>query len=300
MRQDSNRFGDMEAFVRVVDLGGFSPAARDLGLTPSAVSKLISRLEARLGSRLINRSTRKLLLTPEGELFFERSVRLLADLDDTERSIGAHRTPRGRLRVSVNVPVGRRILLPLVPHFLALYPEVELDISMTDLVVDLYEQRTDVALRSGPMKSSGLMARKLGETRLDIVASPAYLARYSTPRTPGDLVHHRSVGFGYSRMMDGWPLVIDGRTDIFTVPGPVKVGDGDSVHRLCLDGLGLARLARYMTAEDVAQGRLVPVLEAYNPGDIEELHAVYLGQGGHMPGRIRAFLDFLGEHVRMG
>jgi len=299
MRSDSNRFGDMEVFVRVVDLGGFTPAAKALALTPSAVSKLITRLEARLGTRLINRSTRRLLLTPEGEQFYERSVRLLADLFDAERSIGADRTPRGRLRVSVNVPVGRRILLPLVPDFLALYPEIELDISMTDLVVDLFEQRTDVAIRSGPMKSSGLMARKLGQTTLQIVATPGYLAHHGTPKTPDDLIHHHSVGFGYSRQMDGWPLKIDGQIQVFTVPGPVKVSDGDSVHALCLAGLGLARLAHYMIADDIAAGRLVPVLEDWNPQDIEEMHAVYLGQGGHMPGRIRAFLDFLSANVRM-
>lgn len=299
MRQDSNRFGDMEVFVRVVDLGGFTSAAKALALTPSAVSKLISRLEARLGARLINRSTRRLLLTPEGEQFYERSVRLLADLVDAERSIGADRTPRGRLRVSVNVPVGRRILLPLVPAFLALYPDIELDISMTDLVVDLFEQRTDVAIRSGPMKSSGLMARKLGQTTLKIVATPGYLERHGTPRTPDDLARHRSVGFGYSRQMDGWPLRIDGQTQVFTVPGPVKVSDGDSVYGLCLAGVGLARLAHYMISNDIAAGRLVPVLEDWNPHDIEEMHAVYLGQGGHMPGRIRAFLDFLSAHVQM-
>ncbi len=299
MRQDSNRFGDMEVFVRVVDLSGFTPAAKALALTPSAVSKLISRLETRLGARLINRSTRRLLLTPEGEQFYERSVRLLADLLDAERSIGADRTPRGRLRVSVNVPVGRRILLPLVPDFLALYPEIELDISMTDLVVDLFEQRTDVAIRSGPMKSSGLMARKLGQTTLKIVATPGYLTRHGTPQRPEDLANHQSVGFGYSRQMDGWPLRIDGETQVFTVPGPVKVSDGDSVYTLCLAGIGLARQAHYMISDDLAAGRLMPVLEAWNPGDIEEMHAVYLGQGGHMPGRIRAFLDFMTANVRM-
>ncbi len=299
MRSDSNRFGDMEAFVKVVDLGGFTQAAKALALTPSAVSKLISRMEARLGARLINRSTRRLLLTPEGEQFYLRSVRLLADLFDAERSIGADRTPHGRLRVSVNVPVGRRILLPLVPKFLALYPEIELDISMTDIVVDLFEQRTDVAIRSGPMKSSGLMARKLGQTTLKIVATPGYLERHGTPHTPDDLVHHRSVGFGYSRQMDGWPLKVDGETQVFTVPGPVKVSDGDSVYTLCLAGIGLARLAHYMIADDIAAGRLVPVLEAWNPGDIEEMHAVYLGQGGHVPGRLRAFLDFMNANVRM-
>jgi len=300
-RPDINRSGEMEVFVRVVERGGFSHAAQDLRLTPSAVSKLITRLEARLGARLINRSTRRLLLTPEGQAFYARAVKVLSDLDEAENAVSAQDTPTGRLRVSVNLPVGRRILLPLVPDFLRLYPGMELEVTLTDMVIDLYEQRTDVAIRNGPMKSSGLMARKLGATDLSIVAAPAYLAAHGVPHTPDDLRDHNMLGFTYTRVLNGWPLRIDGEVREYPVAGNLRVGDGESLLAMTLAGMGLARLAGFMTREYIAAGRLVPVLEAFNPGEREEMHAVWLDQGGgtrsHMPGRIRAFLDFLSTRV---
>jgi DNA-binding transcriptional LysR family regulator len=181
-RLEINRSGEMEVFARAVELGGFSPAARALKMTPSAVSKLVSRLEARLGARLINRSTRKLTLTAEGQLFHERTLRVLADLDEAESAVAASQAPRGRVRINSNVPFGLHHLLPLVPRFSALYPKVILDIVLSDTVVDLMDARTDVAIRVGPMRASQLMARKLGESAMAVVASPAYLARHGAPR----------------------------------------------------------------------------------------------------------------------
>lgn len=203
-RLDVNRFGEMEVFVRVVEQGGFSAAARACGMTPSAVSKLVARLEARLGARMVNRSTRRFQLTPEGAAFYERSVAVLADLDEAEREASSGAQPSGRLRVNANVPVGTHLLLPIVPAFLACHPQVSLDIALTDRVIDLLEDRTDVALRSGPLKSSRLVARKLGQTRLMVVAAPAYLARMGTPRTPADLANHNCLAFSYARAVSGW------------------------------------------------------------------------------------------------
>ena len=171
-RLDVNRSGELEVFVRVIELGSFSAAARACSMTPSAVSKLVARLEQRLGTRLVNRSTRQFHLTPEGCAFYERGVRVLADLEEAERSAGMHSVPRGRLRVNANVPFGHHFLLPLVPQFLEHYPDVTLDIVLSDEVIDILEQRTDVAVRAGPLKSSSLMARKLGETRMVIVGAP--------------------------------------------------------------------------------------------------------------------------------
>lgn len=151
-RQDVNRSGDMEVFSRVVELGGFSSAARALHMTPSAVSKLIARLEARLGARLFNRSTRRLQLTPEGTAFHERALRVLADIEAAEREAAAGAVPRGRLRVNSSVPIGSHYLLPVIPAFLAQYPEIRLDLTLTDTVVDLLEQRADVAVRAGPLR----------------------------------------------------------------------------------------------------------------------------------------------------
>ncbi|MCK9687033.1 LysR family transcriptional regulator [Scleromatobacter humisilvae] len=298
-RQDVNRSGEMEVFVRVVELGGLSAAARALAMTPSAVSKLVGRLEARLGVRLFNRSTRQLQLTAEGSVFYERSVRVLADLAEAERGAAANDAPRGRLSVNANVPFGEAALLPLVPAFLERYPEITLDIVLTDEVIDLIEHRTDVAVRAGPLKSSSLVARKLGATRKSIVASPDYLARHGVPKKPADLARHNCLGFNRTRTLNGWPVLAAGKQVMLPAVGNTQVSDGASLQRLAVAGVGLARLARFHCRDDIAAGRLVPVLEKFNPGDLEEIHAVFLGHGGYLPARVRAFLDFLVENVRI-
>lgn len=299
-RLEVNRSGELEVFVRVIELGGFSAAARACGMTPSAVSKLISRMEQRLGTRLVNRSTRQLQLTPEGCVFYERGMRLLADLDEAERCASAHAAPRGRLRVNANVPFGHHFLLPLAPEFLDLHPDVTLDIVLTDEVIDILEQRTDVAVRAGPLKSSNLMARKLGATRMVIVGAPGYLTRHGIPTTPDALLRHNRLGANYVRAQPGWPLRHDGEDTVVPVTGNAQASDGEALHRLALAGLGLARLAAFQVREDIAAGRLLAVLEDCNPGDVEEVHAVFVGQGGHLPLRVRAFLDFLAERVDIG
>ncbi len=298
-RVDVNRSGEMEVFVRVVDLGGFSAAARALRMTPSAVSKLIARLEARLGTRLVNRSTRKLQLTPEGSAFYERSLRVLADLEEAERSAAAGAAPRGRLRVNTNVPFGTHYLIPLLPGFLSRHPEVTVDVTLTDKVVDLLEDRADIAIRVGPLRSSQLVARKLGESRMMLVASPSYLDKHGTPQHPDDLARHNLLGFGFARQSNGWPFRDeDGNVSAVVPTGNALVSDGESMRLLVLTGLGISRLSLFHIGPDIEAKRLVPVLEAYNPGDTESIHAVYVG-GGPLPARVRAFLDYLVETVHL-
>ena len=298
-RQEVNRSGEMEVFVRVVELGGFSAAARSFRMTPSAVSKLVGRLESRLAVRLLVRSTRQLQLTAEGCVFYERSLRVLADMAEAERGALVNETPRGRLSINANVPFGEAALLPLVPAFLERYPDITLDIVLTDKVIDLIEQRTDVAVRAGPLKSSTLVARKLGATPKAIVAAPAYLARRGVPATPADLADHNCLGFNIIDSLNGWPLLQDGRVSVIPAIGNAQISDGASLQRLAVAGLGLARLALFHCRDDLAAGRLVPVLEEFNPGDLEEIHAVFLGHGGYLPARVRALLDFLVENVRI-
>jgi DNA-binding transcriptional LysR family regulator len=298
-RLDVNRSGELEVFVRVVELGGFSAAARALGMTPSAVSKLVTRLEARLGARLVNRSTRSLQLTPEGCVFYERGIRVLADLDETERGAATGAMPRGRLRVHANVPLGRHFLLPAMPDFLAQHPDITLDIVLTDQVVDLLEARTDIAIRSGPLKDSQLVARKLGDARMVIVGAPAYLKQHGTPLTPQELPAHNRIGFGFTRTVDGWPLLDGDATIHVPVEGNAQVSDGETLRQLALAGVGLARLAAFQVREDIAAGRLVAILDAFNPGDTDPVNALYLGQGGHLPARVRVFLDFLAERMHV-
>lgn len=294
-----NRSGEMEVFVRVVELGGFSPAARAANMTPSAVSKLIARLEARLGARLLNRSTRQLQLTPEGCAFYERATRILADIEDAERAAGSGEQAVGRVRINTSASYFNHILAPVLPEFLALHPGVTLDIVQTDAVVDLLAERTDVAVRAGPLKSSSLVARKLGETALTIVAAPSYLERCGKPRSIADLEQHNRLGFGYARAIDGWPLRENGATIVVPATGRVQASDGEGLRRLALAGVGLARLAAFTVRDDIAAGRLVPVLGHLATGETEAFHAVYVGQGGPLPSRVRALLDFLAEHGRV-
>ena len=296
-RPDINRSGEMEVFARVVELGGFSPAARSLRMTPSAVSKLMARLEARLGVRLIIRSTRKLQLTEEGATFHAGALRVLADLDEAERSVAACQIPRGRLRVNANVAVGWHYLLPLAPRFMAAHPAVQLDITITDQVIDLMDERADVAIRVGPMRPSQLVARKLGAAAMAIVASPDYLTRHPAPRSIVDLARHDLITFNFARHCDEWPFRLDGKRLSVPAHGRVTVGDGESARQLALSGQGLARLSLFHVGHDIAAGRLVPVLEDFNPGDVEEINAVYVGHGGRLPARVRAFIDFLVETV---
>ncbi|HEV7335724.1 MAG TPA: LysR family transcriptional regulator [Bosea sp. (in: a-proteobacteria)] len=296
-----NRSGEMEVFAAVVERGGFSAAAKLFGMTPSAVSKLVTRLEGRLGARLINRSTRKLQLTAEGQAFHQRCLTILSDIAEAEAEAAAGRAPRGRVRVNANVAFGNQILLPLLPAFLAEHPELSVDLVFTDQVVDLIEERADIAIRvaPGPLRGNQLMARKIGESAVAVVASPAYLARHGEPKTPADLTKHNLISFNFARSVEGWPFRVDGALISVAAVGNTQVGDGEIARQLAVAGVGLARLGRFHTQAEVAAGRLVMVLEDFNPGDIEVIHAVYLGQGGFVPARMRAFIDFLARNVKI-
>ncbi|VIO67346.1 LysR family transcriptional regulator [Bradyrhizobium ivorense] len=299
-RPDTNRSGEMEVFVRVVDLGGFTAAAKNLGLTPSGVSKLVSRLEARLGTRLVNRTTRRLLLTAEGRAFYERAQTILADIEEAERLAGSGAAPRGHLTLNCNIPFGMLHVMPLLPHFLAEHPDITLDVVLTDTLVDLMQERADVAIRAGPLGASRLIARKLGTSRMAVVAAPAYLARYGAPKTPADLAAHRGIGWTFPRSIRGWPFRRAEKIEEALPPPVARASDGEVARRLTLGGIGLARLALFHIGPDIDAGRLVPVLQNLNPGDREDIHAVYVGHAGPLPARVRAFIDFLAKHIRIG
>jgi DNA-binding transcriptional LysR family regulator len=291
-----NRAGEMEVFVQAAELRSFSAAGRNLRLSPSAVSKLVTRLENRLGTRLLVRTTRSLQLTLEGEVYLDRAQRILADIQETERlvAVGGASAPRGRLRVSASVAFGAHYIVPLIPDFLALYPQVELEISLTDGIIDIVGERADVAIRSGSLRDSSLKARKLLDSRRVIVASPAYLAKRDLPKTPGDLEHHNCLTFSFRPMAEGWPFrnPTSGAEFIKPVYGNLEANNGPTVRSLCLSGLGLARVGRFHVQPDIDAGTLVAVLEDFNAEDIESIHAVYAGHD-HLAARIRAFIDFL-------
>ncbi len=288
-----NRTGEMQVFLRVVETGSFSEAARLLRMTPSTVSKLISRVEARLGVRLVERSTRRLSLTTEGQIYYERSQALLQELDliEQELSFGAAVTG-GTVRVNVSVAFGVLGLEPLLPEFWRSYPNIVVDLSLSDEIVDLYLDRTDIAFRVGTLPDSGMIARRIGVARRKIVASPSYLDRCGTPRTIEDLSRHNCLGFNFRRAAPVWPLKENGRTVDRAVNASLLANNGETVRRMALAGAGLARMGDYHVRADLAAGRLVEVLADVVEPDEEEIHAVFLG-GLRMPQRVRAFLDFV-------
>jgi DNA-binding transcriptional LysR family regulator len=243
--------------------------------------------------RLVNRSTRKVQLTPEGAAFYERCVKVLADIDEAERSAATGAAPRGRVRINANVPFGLHYLFPLLPSFLAQHPEITLDIALTDQVIDLLEQRADLAIRVGPLRT--LTLRKLGESPMRVVAAPDYLVRCGRPRDLEELERHNRIGYCFARVFDAWPSAGEGA--MLPVVGNAQVSDGESLRRLALAGAGIARLSLFLIAPDIKAGRLVPILEDFNPGDTEEINALFLGQGGHLPSRTRAVIEFLAETV---
>ncbi|MBL8584837.1 MAG: LysR family transcriptional regulator [Rhizobiaceae bacterium] len=288
-----NRAGEMQIFLRVVEAGSFSEAARLLRMTPSTVSKLVGRVEARLGVRLVERSTRRFSLTAEGQIYYERSQAMLNSLDEVERDLsqGASSTG-GTVRVNVSVAFGVLGLEPILPEFWQSFPNIVVDLSLSDEIVDLYLDRTDVAFRTGPLPDSGMTARKIGVARRRIVASPAYLDRYGVPRTIDDLSRHNCLGFNFRRAAPVWPLRESGRIVDRAVKGSLLANNGDTVRRMALAGVGLARMADYHVRADIAAGLLTEVLSDVVVRDEEPIHAIFLG-GPRMPQRVRAFLDFV-------
>lgn len=293
----ADRARALEVFTAVVDLGSFSAAGRALDLTPSAVSRTIDRIETRLGVRLLLRSTRALTLTAEGRSYLQAARRILADLNDAEQQIADQGAPRGRLRVSAAQSHGRLCVVPLLGEFVRLYPHILVDIALTDALVDVAGGVADVAIRFGPLADSGLMARKLGETGRVIVASPDYLARSGTPRVPEDLHHHNCLNFNFRRVEPIWPFRRDGQDFSLKVKGTIEANNGETLGELAAQGVGITRVGSFSVVGEIENGRLVPLLEEYNPGDIEHIHAVFVG-GGNIPARVRVFVDFLVDNLR--
>lgn len=289
------RSGEMAIFALVAQEGSLSGAARVLGLTPSAVSRVIARTEARIGTRLLIRTTRAITLTAEGEAFLFGARRILADMAEVEDAITNQGVPRGRLRVAAALAHGRLSVVPLVAAFSARYPEIVVDLTLGDEIVDILAGQADVAIRFGPLADSPLTARRIGDTGEVVVASPGYLAQHGTPQQPEDLLRHNCLRFNFRRVAPDWPFRRDGQDFSLKVRGTIEGNSGDALSQLARLGAGIARIGEFSVAEDLKNGALVPLLEDFNPGDREPIHAVFVG-GPAMPARVRAFVDFLVEH----
>jgi len=293
----TDRARALSLFATVVEQGSFSSAARALGKSPSAVARAVDRIEERLGVRLVLRSTRALTLTAEGQAYLLAARRILADLDDAEQQIADQGSPRGRLRVSAALSHGRLCVVPLLGKFAALYPDILIDMALTDTLIDVVAGQADIAIRFGPLPDSSLTARKLGETGRVIVASPEYLATHGTPEKPEDLHGHNCLNFNFRRAEPVWPFRRDGQDFTLLVKGSIEANNGETLGQLAVLGVGIARVGRFSVTEEIAAGRLLPLLEDFNPGDAEQIHAVFMG-GSNTPARVRAFVDFLAANLR--
>lgn len=288
----SGRSGEMHVFATIARHGSLSAAARVLALTPSAISRIVARIEARLGARLLVRTTRSITLTVEGEAYLRAAHRILADMAEVEDAIADQGVPRGRLRVSASLAHGRIAIVPMLGEFSARFPGIVVDLILSDQLVDVLGGQADVAIRFGALADSPLTARRLGDTGHVIVASPDYLARHGTPQVPEDLLQHNCLGFSFRRAVAGWPFHRDGRDFTLAVTGTIAANSGEALSQLAQLGVGIAREGNFTVQDDLDSGRLVALLEDYNPRDRAAFHAVFVG-GAAMPARVRVLVDFL-------
>jgi DNA-binding transcriptional LysR family regulator len=287
------RSHEMGIFVRVVEEGGLSAAARTLNLAPSTISKIMTRLEERLGVRLMNRTTRQFKLTGEGEEFYKRSRAIIQEIEDAEAAVSRAKAElSGPLRVIAMVAFGNYQLAPIIPEFLARHPGVHIDLALTDGKMDVIEAGADVGVLHGNLPDSSLIVHRLVDDRRLVVASPDYLKRFGAPRQPEDLMKHNCIiWWNAQRHLNRWPF--DGGR-VVTVKGNVTVDNGETLVRMATAGAGLIRLAEFVAGAAIRAGRLVPVLTEFTKDDNLPIYAIFPHRQ-HLASKVRAFVDFLDE-----
>ncbi len=284
----------MALFAKVVETGGFSAAAVALGRSKSAVSKQVARLEERLGARLLNRTTRRLALTEVGAAYYERCTRILAEVEEAERAVGhLHAEPRGTLRVSVPVSFGIAHVAPALPAFMDRYPDLAVDLTFGDRIVDLIDEGFDAAVRIARLPESTLVARRLAPFRRVVCAAPAYWRRHGVPDRPQDLTEHQCLRYAYLQTGDDWPFRGPAGAFSVTVSGRLRTNNGDALRAAAVAGLGVCLSPTFIVADDLRAGRLQTVLADFEEGDLA-VYAVY-PHSRHLSAKVRAFVDFLAE-----
>lgn len=293
-----DRFDAMQAFVRVVEAGSFTKAAETLHMSKTTVTQLVQQLEARLRVKLLNRTTRKVNVTADGAAYYERVIRLLADMDDAETSVsGAQALPRGRLRVDVPSPLATMILIPALPAFYARYPDIQIDMGVSDRIVDMLDENVDCVVRGGELRDQSLVARRVGDLALGVFAAPSYLARFGLPAHPRELEdsHHRTVGFLWARTGKSLPYAMRRDGELLHVKGryALAIDDGNAYLAAGLAGLGVLWLPRYMSRPHEAQGGLVPLFEDWHLEPMP-LYVAY-PPNRHISAKLRVFIDWVVE-----
>jgi len=281
-------------FTRVVESASFTRAADTLGLPRSSVSAAVQTLETRLGTRLLHRTTRKVAPTQDGAAFYERCLRLIEDMDEAENLFRRSASdPTGRLRVDLPSRIGRLIVAPALPEFLTRYPGIDIDLGMTDRAVHLIEESVDCALRVGPLSDSGLIARPFGTLRLINVASPDYLERYGTPRTPADLASHFAVNYASpsSGRVEDWEWIEGGEARTVAVPGRISVNSAEGSIACCLAGLGLIQIPAFDVIDHLKEGRLVEVMPDHSAAPMPM--ALLYPHRQHLSRRLQVFANWL-------
>ena len=293
-----DRFDAMQAFARVVEAGSFTKAAETLHMSKTTVTQLVQQLEARLRVKLLNRTTRKVNVTADGAVYYQRVIRLLADLDDAETSLpGAAASPSGRLRVDVPSPLARLILVPALPEFHARYPDIQIDMGVSDRIVDIIDENVDCVVRGGELMDLSLMARKVADLQLGVFAAPQYLARAGIPAHPRDLEdsHHRVVGFLWARTGKPVPYALHNASENLQIKGRhvLAVDDGNAYLAAGLAGMGVLWLPKYMSAAHQARGELVPLFEDWKLAPMP-LYIAY-PPNRHVSLKLRVFIDWVVE-----
>jgi DNA-binding transcriptional LysR family regulator len=286
---------EMSAFVRVVDLGSFARAAEDLRVTPSALSKLVSRLEDRLGVRLLTRTTRRLALTSEGALYLERAREVLDLIERADADMSSFRgKPKGLLRINSSTGFARQTLLHAIPAFLARFPETTVDLTLTDRLIDAVAEQTDIVIRGSPSAASDLVVRKLAEGRRLVCASPSYLQRCGIPRSVPDLQRHNCLALSGQSPPTTWPLATDDGVVPFLPKGTFACDNVGMLFDMAVAGHGIVRLADFVVGKAVAEGQLVEILADINRSDSISLWAL-VPKGRFRSQRVQVFLDFMQE-----
>lgn len=291
-----DRFIQLEAFTRIAETGSLTEAARRLGLSRSRLSRVLQELEARLGVRLVNRTTRRLSLTEPGQRLLPRCQRLLADLVEAEEeAVVAGGRPRGLLRVSAPVSFGTLHLAPLVPDYLAAFPEVELDLVLDDRFVDLIDEGFDLAVRIGRLADSGLVARRLAPCRMQVCAAPAYLARHGAPTSPAELARHACLGYSYWAGGGAWELIGPDGPVLVRFRPRLRANSGEALAAAAAAGQGIVAEPTFILAPWLASGALVPILPGWRVRELA-VHAVF-PEGRLVSAKVRRFVELLAARL---
>lgn len=290
-------FSELEFFVLLNRLGSLSAAARALDITPPAATMRLASMEKRIGARLLNRSTRKISLTPEGEIYLQHASRLIEGLQELDEVVSGNRlAPRGTLRLNAPLGFGRTVIAPLVSDFTNQYPEVEIQLDVSDRPVDLIDSGFDLAIRFGELPDNRINARRIMSNRRFICASPTYLEKHGTPKVLSDLPRHRCIVHRQNDDAYGvWRFLIDGRTEIVKVHGVLSSNDGDIVQGWALDGQGIVIRSEWDVTKYLDSGRLRRILPEFTLPSAD-LYAYYPSKQ-NLPARVRAFINFLVERL---